>query len=87
LESLHERGVRHPFVFAPGFTTDCLETLDELGNEGRKQFADGGGDPALYYVAPCLNANDDWLEVLAEMVQANALGWAQPEPTVLFGKP
>ena len=35
LKGLHARGIRKPLVVAPGFTTDCLETLDELGNEGR----------------------------------------------------
>ena len=44
LKGLHARGIRKPLVVAPGFTTDCLETLDELGNEGRHEFARGGGD-------------------------------------------
>ena len=51
-KGLHARGIRRPLVVAPGFTTDCLETLDELGNEGRGEFAHGGGDPANYASVP-----------------------------------
>ena len=76
LEDLHRRGVRRPLVFAPGFVTDCLETLDELGNEGREQFAEGGGNPDHFHLASCLNANSDFMEALAEIVRRNAVDWA-----------
>lgn len=69
LKSLYGRGVRRPLVIAPGFTTDCLETLDELGNEGREEFADGGGDPSLYALCPCLNDLDGWIETMATLVR------------------
>ena len=68
LKGLAARGVRRPLVVAPGFTTDCLETLDELGNEGKAEFAAGGGDPASYTLCPCLNADDRLIELLARMV-------------------
>ncbi|MCY3915790.1 MAG: ferrochelatase [Chloroflexi bacterium] len=55
--------------------TDCLETLDELGHEGREQFAEGGGSPELFHLAPCLNANLDFMDALADIVRRNALGW------------
>lgn len=79
LEDLHHRGVRRPLVFAPGFVTDCLETLDELGNEGREQFAEGGGSPDLFHLAPCLNANPEFMDTLAEIVSSNASGWTATE--------
>jgi ferrochelatase len=72
LKGLHARGIRRPLVVAPGFTTDCLETLDELGNEGRHQFASGGGDPAAYALCPCLNDDDLWIRTLADLVTAQA---------------
>ena len=72
LGALAARGIKRPFVFAPGFVTDCLETLDELGNEGREQFAEGGGDPDSYYLAPCLNENEHFLDLLAALVRENA---------------
>lgn len=75
LEQLHRQGVRRPFVFSPGFVTDCLETLDELGNEGREQFAHGGGTAENYHLAPCLNDQPDFLDFLAETIVENAYGW------------
>lgn len=72
LKGLHARGIRRPLVVAPGFTTDCLETLDELGNEGRHEFAGGGGDPAAYALCPCLNDDEQWIRTLAELVTAQA---------------
>lgn len=68
LKALSGRGVRRPLVVAPGFTTDCLETLDELGNEGRAEFAAGGGDPSAYALCPCLNADDRFIGLLARLV-------------------
>ncbi|MEL6406910.1 MAG: ferrochelatase [Chloroflexota bacterium] len=75
LEDLYKQGVKFPFVFSPGFVTDCLETLDELGNEGREQYADGGGEEENYYLAKCLNDNTQFLDFLAETIANNAYGW------------
>lgn len=75
LEELCGHGVERPFVFSPGFVTDCLETLDELGNEGRDQFVEGGGNAAGYFLAPCLNAYPGWLDTLTRLIEVNALGW------------
>jgi protoporphyrin/coproporphyrin ferrochelatase len=68
LEGFYAKGVKRPLVVAPGFTTDCLETLDELGNEGRDQFAHGGGDPAGYSLCPCLNDDPAWIQAMAHLV-------------------
>jgi protoporphyrin/coproporphyrin ferrochelatase len=70
LAGLHQKGVKRPLVVAPGFTTDCLETLDELGNEGRDEFAHGGGDPASYSLCPCLNDHPLWVNTMADLVAA-----------------
>jgi ferrochelatase len=70
LKGLHARGITRPLVVAPGFTTDCLETLDELGNEGRDEFAEGGGDPARYRVCPCLNDHPEWIHTMVQLVTA-----------------
>ncbi|NWF67987.1 MAG: ferrochelatase [Chloroflexi bacterium] len=79
LTGLHQQGVMRPLVFSPGFVTDCLETLDELGNEGREQFEQGGGHGAHYTLAPCLNADELFLDTLAEIVQSSAGGWVQAQ--------
>jgi len=70
LEGLHARGIRRPLVVAPGFTTDCLETLDELGNEGRHEFEKGGGEGANYFLCPCLNDHAAWIQTMADLVKA-----------------
>lgn len=75
LEDLARRGIKRPLVFAPGFLTDCLETLDELGIEGREQFVDGGGAPEEFHLAPCLNAKPEFVDMLADLVRRNAAGW------------
>jgi protoporphyrin/coproporphyrin ferrochelatase len=77
LESLPEQGIKRPLVFSPGFVTDCLETLDELGNEGRQQFAEGGGFADHFNLAPCLNDHPRWIETMAELVRQNAGGWQE----------
>ena len=68
LKGLSARGVVRPLIVAPGFTTDCLETLDELGNEGRDEFAEGGGDPAQYRICPCLNDQAEWIQTMVQLV-------------------
>lgn len=75
ITGLYAQGVERPLVFSPGFVTDCLETLDELGNEGRHQFVEGGGAAENYTLAPCLNADEGWLDALAGIVEDNAHGW------------
>ena len=70
LKGLNARGVTRPLVVAPGFTTDCLETLDELGNEGREEFAEGGGEPSRYRICPCLNDQPEWIQAMVQLVSA-----------------
>jgi ferrochelatase len=78
LEGLHARGIERPLVFSPGFVTDCLETLDELGNEGREQFEEGGGHGETYTLAPCLNDHPAFVDAITAIVQREAMGWAEP---------
>ncbi|OJX68403.1 MAG: ferrochelatase [Micrococcales bacterium 73-13] len=75
LGELHAEGVERPAIISPGFTTDCLETLHELGVEGRELFADGGGDPAGYRAVACLNDEPAWLDYAAGLIARNADGW------------
>lgn len=75
LEALAKKGIHRPFVFSPGFVTDCLETLDELGNEGRESFEHGGGEGENYFLAPCLNAFPAFINTLTHIVQTESEGW------------
>ncbi|MBT5953681.1 ferrochelatase [bacterium] len=64
LSNLGKHGVKKLCVVAPGFSADCLETIVELGEEGREQFMENGG--LEYTVVPCLNANDEWGQLISD---------------------
>jgi ferrochelatase len=72
---LSQLGAKRVLVFSPGFTADCLETLDELGREGLEQFDAGGGHREDFCLAPCLNDLPAWLDAMAAIVQQETLGW------------
>ena len=79
LAALGKRKLRRVDVFAPGFVADCLETLEELAIEGKRQFQQaGGGD---YNVLPCLNESGRWMDALADLTLANLQGWLAPPPS------
>ncbi len=77
LKNLGGEGVQSLIVACPGFTADCLETLDEIGNEGHEQFAAGGGEQ--FALAPCLNDHPAWLDALAIITREEAAGWMQDD--------
>jgi len=57
-----EEGKRKMAVVTPAFVSDCLETLEEIAMEGKEQFLTGGGTD--YKHIPCMNDNDDWVQVM-----------------------
>ncbi len=73
LESLAKQGVGRVDVMCPGFTSDCLETLEEIAMEARQDFLAAGGK-AFHYI-PCLNEDPRWIAAMATLVQAHAGGW------------
>jgi len=73
LEALARRGVRRAFIATPGFTTDCLETLDEIGNEARELFRRAGGEHL--HICPCLNDHPKWIEAMKMLIQQEGQGW------------
>jgi ferrochelatase len=73
LTALAGRGVKRVAVVLPGFTTDCLETLDEIGNESREEFERAGGEHLR--AVPCLNDHPRWIEAMARIVRENGVGW------------
>ncbi len=74
LKALPGQGVRFVQVFCPGFSADCLETLEEIGEENREYFLHAGGERYEYISA--LNARTDHIDALADLVQENLQGWA-----------
>ena len=75
LTKLHGRGVEHPVIIAPAFTTDCLETIHELGMEGAELFAEGGGEAKNLMRIHCLNDDPAFLDFLANKVKAQSSDW------------
>jgi ferrochelatase len=73
LRALARRGVARVDVACPGFTGDCLETLEEIAQEGRDAFLTSGGK-AFHYI-PCLNADGAWIEALGRIAARHLAGW------------
>ena len=78
LETLPVEGVKHVQVLCPGFPVDCLETLEEIAIRNHARFLHAGGE-RLDYI-PALNAGDDQVDALAELVLRNGRGWPEFEP-------
>lgn len=73
LKSLGHQGIRRVLIAQPGFTTDCLETIDEIGYEGTQEFREGGGEDLIR--VPCLNDDPHFLSALKNLVEREAVGW------------
>jgi ferrochelatase len=67
LPKLYAAGVRRIAVLTPSFTADCLETIEEIGIRGRKQWEELGGEGFL--LVPCVNADDQWVDAVADMAR------------------
>lgn len=73
LEAMPGRGIRKVAIFAPGFSADCLETLEELAIRGRDSFLGAGGSDFAYL--PCLNDSPQGLEMLRSILGRELEGW------------
>lgn len=73
LEKLAKEGVARVDVMCPGFTSDCLETLEEIAMEAKEDFLAAGGQ-AFHYI-PCLNSDPRWIAAMAGVVERHAGGW------------
>jgi ferrochelatase len=73
LARLAKSGVKRVLVATPGFTTDCLETIDEIGFEAREIFKHAGGE--LLHRCPCLNDHPAWIEAMRTLVTEEGAGW------------
>ena len=83
LRSLAQQGTQHVDVVCPGFSVDCLETLEEIAEENADIFRSAGGQGFAYI--PCLNDRADHVEALAELIRAEVPSWF-PETTHLQHK-
>lgn len=84
LVALARAGKQRVDVACPGFTSDCLETLEEIAQEGRDAFIAAGGK--RFHYIPCLNADDAWITALGEITEQHLAGWptkVTPDPQAL----
>ena len=69
LENLPKTGKKNILVICPGFSSDCVETLEEISIQGKESFLNSGG--TNFDVIPCLNDNEDHIKLLNNLVQGH----------------
>jgi ferrochelatase len=73
LAAYAKQGVKRVAVAAPGFSADCLETLEELGIRGRRTFEHGGGEQ--FALLDCLNDSPESIAMLERLIERELAGW------------
>jgi ferrochelatase len=74
LVALAQSGVQRVDLICPGFTSDCLETLEEISMEAREAFMHAGG--LSFHYIPCLNDQVVWVKGLSEIAMQHLAGWS-----------
>lgn len=64
LEEMPKEGIKKLLVVCPAFVSDCLETLEEIAEEGKETFLHAGGE--AFTMIPCLNIHPDWVQTLVK---------------------
>jgi len=75
IQGLPAQGVKTLHVICPGFSADCLETVEEIDAENREYFMEAGGE-SFHYI-PALNWRDDHLDALTDVIVQHAQGWPE----------
>ncbi|MGB5249303.1 MAG: ferrochelatase [Gammaproteobacteria bacterium] len=78
VQDLGKAGVRHIDVICPGFSADCLETLEEIAMQNQEFFIEAGGERLSY--VPALNARRDHISFLTQLVLRHLQGWPETSP-------
>jgi ferrochelatase len=73
LVALAQAGTKSVDLVCPGFTGDCLETLEEINMEAREAFLHAGGEQFQYI--ECLNDSPDWIRALTDLTERHLQGW------------
>ena len=74
LIALAQQGVKRVDLICPGFTSDCLETLEEISQEAKEAYLHAGGE--IFHYIPCLNDNPSWIEGMHELCKNHMQGWS-----------
>jgi ferrochelatase len=73
LIAMGQAGIKRVDVICPGFTSDCLETLEEINMEAREAFLHAGGK--VFHYIPCINDDPEWISALCNITQQHLAGW------------
>jgi len=73
IEELAKKGIKRIAVVTPGFSADCLETLEEIAQENAEIFKHNGGEQ--FSAIPCLNDSDPGMDVIRQLVLRELQGW------------
>jgi ferrochelatase len=73
MEALAKAGTKKVVVLTPGFSADCLETLEEIAQENAEIFLHNGGEQFSF--VPCLNDSDAGMDVIRRLVMRELQGW------------
>ncbi len=73
MERLAKSGIKRLAIISPGFSADCLETLEELDMENRAKFIEHGGEKFTYI--PCLNDSPLGMRAIEQIVRRELAGW------------
>lgn len=77
ITNLGKQKINDLHVICPGFSSDCLETLEEINIEGKSIFINNGGKNYKYI--PALNTNLYWIEAMGQILNTNLQGWIDPK--------
>lgn len=66
-------GIKKLHIISPGFSVDCLETLEEIKIQYTELFIENGGEELIYI--PCLNSNEDHINMITNLIKKNIKDW------------
>jgi protoporphyrin/coproporphyrin ferrochelatase len=73
LKELGKKGTKHIQVVCPGFSADCLETIEEIDMQNRDFFKEAGGE--IFSYIPALNDNNEHIQALTNIIMTHVHGW------------
>ncbi|MET0170487.1 MAG: ferrochelatase, partial [Aliihoeflea sp.] len=73
VEKLAKEGVKRIAIINPGFSADCIETLEEIDGEVREIFEHAGGEKFAHI--PCLNDSEEGMDAIESVVRRELQGW------------
>ena len=73
LKELPKQNIKNIHIISPGFSSDCLETLEELEEENKEYFLKAGG--TSYNYIPCLNDSQEHIDFISELITKHTQGW------------